>query len=318
MRRILPAVAVVCLLTAGTGFADDDLMSRAAEAERDGYLKQAFALYLQAWQSVSESSDDLEVRGALVRLAAQLDPPPEFPEDAQRYAARAQVAFSQASGVRGFEESAREFRQAVHAAPWWAEAAFNLALVEERLGRYDASIAELKIYLLSDPQDAARVRSKVYQLEYHKERAPATVYVIRPRTRLIGSAGQVTVRIDGNDVAQLGNGSYLVTRLAPGTHSLQFWSRAMGITSHSKIKTLDLIANQTYSIRMKVNGDVVVKPGADSSINTLTLVPLASDPVRPGTAAFVGGSAFDPPVSNQTFQASIPGSSFRGMNRRLP
>lgn len=152
------------------------LEAAAKDAEAAGRTKDAFDLYVRAVRALPDPppvDDDVRLREHALRLAMQLQPKPAPPEDAERFTVRGQVLFKDAKDEKGFEEAAGDLRKAVRAAPWVPELAYNLALVEEKLGYYRAAAANLKLYGLSNPPDAAAIRAKMYEFELRREKNKA-------------------------------------------------------------------------------------------------------------------------------------------------
>lgn len=152
------------------------LEGSARQAEEAGRLKEAFDLYVRAIQALPEpapTSDDVRLRERAILLAARLTPRPALPEDAERFGVQGQVLFRDAKDQAGFEKSEALLRKAVRTAPWVPTLAFNLALVQEKLQFFRSAAANLKLYLLSSPADAADVRAKMYEFELKKDSDPA-------------------------------------------------------------------------------------------------------------------------------------------------
>jgi hypothetical protein len=148
------------------------LSAAAMQAEQAGRTQEAFDLYVRAIQALPDPpplEDDVWLRGRAMSLALGLHPRPSVPEDADRFAVRGQVATRDAKGADDFRKAEAELRKAVRAAPWIPDHAYNLALIEERLEKYRAAAANLKLYLMANPPDAAEVRAKMYALEMKAE-----------------------------------------------------------------------------------------------------------------------------------------------------
>lgn len=98
-----------------------------------------------------------------------------IPEEFHRRMARGESALGAARDMGGFKRAADEYRAATRVAPWRADAYYNLGIVQDKAGLYDAAMRNLKIYLAANPDaaDAAAVRKRVYQIEYRKEQAQA-------------------------------------------------------------------------------------------------------------------------------------------------
>lgn len=150
------------------------LEAAAKEAEAAGRTKEAFDLYVRAVQALPDPGpwdDDVRMRERIIALASRIDPPPVVSEDAVRLQVRGQVLFKDAKDEKGFEEAASELRKAVRAAPWVGDFAYNLALVDEKLEFYKSAAANIKLYLLANPPDAADARAKLYELELRREKS---------------------------------------------------------------------------------------------------------------------------------------------------
>ncbi len=98
-----------------------------------------------------------------------------IPEAARRHVIRGQAAVEMARTPEGFRAAAEEFAQAVRLAPDWAEAHYNLAVVQAKAGDAAAAIESYRRYLTLAPQapDARKVRDEIARLEYlveHKQR----------------------------------------------------------------------------------------------------------------------------------------------------
>lgn len=147
-------------------------------AEQAGRLREALKHYVAALQSVSEgTASDQKLREKIISLVQRLSPPPAIPEGAERYLARGRAAFKAAKSTSDYEEAVTEFKRASRAAPWLAEAYYNLGVTLDKTGRHDEAIRNLKLYLLAAPNapDVKEVRSLVFEIEYRQERAQREV-----------------------------------------------------------------------------------------------------------------------------------------------
>jgi len=136
---------------------------RADEAGLRQELKKLAASQPSGWPGI------LKRIGGLMR---QLHGAP-LPEEFHRRMARGRAAVKSAGDATGFKRAADEFRQATRAAPWRPDAFYNLGIVQDKAGVYDAAMRNLRIYLAAvpDAEDAAQVRDLVYEIEYRKEQA---------------------------------------------------------------------------------------------------------------------------------------------------
>ncbi len=154
--------------------ASEEEMGQAAE--QAGKFREALTHYTAALQSFTEgSSDDQRLREKIIAIAQKLNPRPAIQEEAERYLLRGEAAVEVAVDEGGFDKAAKEFKGALRFAPWSSQGYFNLALVEEKAGRYKESIRNWKLYLLAAPNaaDAKDVRAKLVKLEYKMENVAA-------------------------------------------------------------------------------------------------------------------------------------------------
>jgi len=150
----LMLLALICVLA---------IPARAQTGNAD--FQQAVAAYQQSPNDANAEK--------VIRMAASMDQLPPIPEEARRHFVRGTALFKDAKTMDDYDQVAGEFKQAVHLAPWWPEARYNYALVQEAAGVYDWAIKNLKLYLLfklSDA-DARAAQDKIYGIEAKQEKA---------------------------------------------------------------------------------------------------------------------------------------------------
>lgn len=106
----------------------------------------------------------------LSSLALAVEP---VPEDARRHFTRGMTAVETARSSADYAAAAREMEQARELAPRWPDVYYNLGLLYQKTGNYDAAIDSLRGYLQLEPAsaDAASVQETVYKLEYLRDRS---------------------------------------------------------------------------------------------------------------------------------------------------
>lgn len=94
------------------------------------------------------------------------------PEEARRYFTRGLVAVETARSSADYAAAVREMERARELAPQWPDVYYNLGLLYEKTGNYEAAIENLSGYLQLDPAspDAAKVQETIYKLEYLRDR----------------------------------------------------------------------------------------------------------------------------------------------------
>lgn len=132
-------------------------------------FKQAVAQYQQ-----SPTPANAE---AVIKLALGMKPAPAIPEEAEKFMARGQAAVEAAKEPADFKAAAVEFEKAVLAAPWVANAYYNLGVVQDKAGDYAGAIRNLSLYLLAAPNagDTRAVKSLIYKIEFKQEKAAKDV-----------------------------------------------------------------------------------------------------------------------------------------------
>lgn len=93
-------------------------------------------------------------------------------EEAQRHRNRGIAAVEIAKDPADYKEAITEFGEAVRLAPDWADAWFNMGLVQDKGGEYAGALTSLKRFLELAPQDrrAPQVKQLVDKIEYKLER----------------------------------------------------------------------------------------------------------------------------------------------------
>lgn len=133
--------------------------------------EQALRGKLEALErSAGGSTEEARLLGEIGAAMQALQGRP-VPQEARRRMARGQAAVSAAQDAEGFGRAAEEYQAATVAAPWWADAYYNLGVIADKAGQYDLAMRSLKIYLAAGPDDTAAVEDLIYKIEFRKEEA---------------------------------------------------------------------------------------------------------------------------------------------------
>jgi tetratricopeptide (TPR) repeat protein len=140
-------------------------MSTQAQSPRE-QLNQLVA------QLQTTPSDDA-LREKIIKLAQALKPLPALPQEANRRMARGMVAFKEAKSEADFKDAVTEFQQATLAAPWYADAYYNLGIAQNKANDFAAAARSLKLYLVAAPDapDAKAAQDLLYEMEFRQEKA---------------------------------------------------------------------------------------------------------------------------------------------------
>jgi hypothetical protein len=121
----------------------------------------------QLTTQLQQSPYDQELREKIINLAETVTPAPVLPEEAGRRMARGVAAFKEAKSVSDYKDAAVEFEKAAMAAPWYADAYYNLGQARAKAEDYGGASSSLKLYLLAAPgaKDAADAKRLMYEME---------------------------------------------------------------------------------------------------------------------------------------------------------
>jgi tetratricopeptide (TPR) repeat protein len=189
-------------------------MAAGDEAARMGQSETALNRYREALGDVERYSDqDRQLRQEIITSVRKMAPPPPIPGEALRYMARGEAKVKM-GGPGSFKAAAEEMEQAALAAPWVADAYFNLGIVQEKAEMYRQSIRNLRLYLFAAPQspNANAIQAKIYGLEVLQEEQEKTRSLAGSWRSKGGNTYNVTVQgkkigIDGSMTAALTDGS---------------------------------------------------------------------------------------------------------------
>jgi hypothetical protein len=115
--------------------------------------------------------NDTALREKIIALAQTMRPAPAIPEEARGHYVMAATFVEKAKDSTGFERAVGEYKAALLAAPWWADAYKKLAIAQKAAERYDDAIASLNLYLLTQPADARDAQDEIYKLKALKQSA---------------------------------------------------------------------------------------------------------------------------------------------------
>ena len=121
---------------------------------------------------LQNNPNDYALREKIIKHVQTMKPAPAIPRDAERFMNRGAAAAKSAKDANDFKDAVVEFEKATLAAPWMANAYYNLGVAQDKAGMYSNAIRSLKLYLVAAPNapDAKNVEKLIDEIEYRQEK----------------------------------------------------------------------------------------------------------------------------------------------------
>ena len=148
----------------------EDLRSEIDQQLAAQQQQQAAQQFQQALQQFRANPSD-SARQQIIKLAQAMKTSAAIPEEARGHYVMAQAFMEKATVSSGFASAIQEYKAAVLAAPWWADACKKLAIAQKAAEQYDNAIASLNLYLTASPADARDAQDEIYKLKADKQAA---------------------------------------------------------------------------------------------------------------------------------------------------
>lgn len=227
----------------------------AAAAEAAGRYQEAFVELVTAYRALPSPippNDDRRLRERIITLSHKLGTAPAIPSEARQHLSKAHslleadTVLGGSAGLAAAPAAASELRLAVRSAPWWGEAAFQLAMQLQKLQLVDEALVNLAMARLANPQEHA---ASIEAARPKPAPAPAAaapmadVYVYWPPQFFGG--GRPKVYCDSLRVADLNSKHYITLKVPAGAHDIKF---------HKANLPLTFEGGATYYFRASVEG----------------------------------------------------------------
>ena len=115
-------------------------------------------------------ANDETLRGSIFELAQKIKPAPAAPPEAEAADGRAQYLFKNAKSEEDYLGVAKQYLQAIEAAPWVPIYYYNLCVVLEKTVYTKQALHACRLYLKSaptaSPEDATRIRTLIAGQEF--------------------------------------------------------------------------------------------------------------------------------------------------------
>ena len=103
---------------------------------------------------LQQTPNDNALRERIIKLGAEIKPMPAVPEEARRSFMEGSTIVKLAKDVESQKLAIGSFNEALKIAPWWGNAYYNLAAVQELIGQLNDAERTLKWFLLSNPSES--------------------------------------------------------------------------------------------------------------------------------------------------------------------
>lgn len=128
----------------------------------------------QMVEQLQKTPSDTALRERIIKLGSEIKPAPAISEEANRAFVKGNVFQKEAKDASGYELAISAYREALHIAPWWGDAYYNLAVALESARQFGVAIASIKLYMASVQAGSAEAReaqNRMYAIEAKHELA---------------------------------------------------------------------------------------------------------------------------------------------------
>ncbi len=126
-------------------------------------------------EQLQQNPADNALREKIIKLAREVKPAPAIPDKAIEFEGRAQFAFKSAKSEADFLAAAREYENAIAAAPWVPGYYSDLCTIYEKASKFEDAKRNCEFYLvgLTDPAQMTDVKRRIAGLTFGIEKAGA-------------------------------------------------------------------------------------------------------------------------------------------------
>ena len=120
-----------------------------------------------------EQPGDTDLRDKIIRLARSMKAAPAIPQEARDYFAQGMAQFGKAANAEDFRGAAKQFELAAQAAPWYAEAYYNLGAAYAKAGDYEKEKQALRVYMTAvrDESSVQAAQDLIKEADYKQAQA---------------------------------------------------------------------------------------------------------------------------------------------------
>jgi tetratricopeptide (TPR) repeat protein len=149
----------------------DRALAEADAASKSGDKNQAVKKLAEAYRLTVVGQKKEEIRKALLRMAAGMDPIPSLTSEAQDHYLRGNAALKAAKSPMDLGRSLSEFQWAVFYSPWAGDLYFNTSAVKKLQNQTTAAVSDLKLYLVANAnaKNIEELLNRLYEFDYQRE-----------------------------------------------------------------------------------------------------------------------------------------------------
>jgi tetratricopeptide (TPR) repeat protein len=151
--------------------AREQTLAEADAALKSGDKDQAVKKLAEAYRLTVVGPKKEEIRKAMLKLAAGMDPMPSLTSEAQDRYLRGNAALKAAKSPLDLGRSLSEFEWAVYYSPWAGELYFNTSAIKKLQNQTVAAVSDLKLYLAAFPnaKNLDELLNRLYEFDYQRE-----------------------------------------------------------------------------------------------------------------------------------------------------
>ena len=141
---------------------------KANALQAKGKDQEALLELCAAWK-IADDSEAPAIQAIMFKMVEKNPALAEMPEDARKYALRAELLVKEGD----FEGAGAEYNKAIRTAPYIAQLYFNAALNNAELKKYPEAMSQMKVYLkaLPDAPNARAAKDEIIKWELMMEKS---------------------------------------------------------------------------------------------------------------------------------------------------
>jgi tetratricopeptide (TPR) repeat protein len=205
----------------------------------------------QMVEQLQKVPNDNALRERIIKLGTEIKPAPAVPEEARRSFVEGVNIVKLAKDESAQKLAIGSFNEALKIAPWWGDAYYNLAVVQELIGQLNDAERTLKWFLLTNPgeSDAREAQDRIYGLSAKRKLAAAEARAKQEQTDREMTAqaqrfeGDWFMDVKGED-GSVGRYTLIIRRDAGGHWRVQIFFKSGSYMSESRLHDIRAVGTE--------------------------------------------------------------------------